>query len=166
MVNRGWHFERSRHSLAAQGVKTGSASRYILAPPFKSANKLPVQVAIIVPRTKGNVNLSDEDFKKRSEQERNAMIKMFGADTSVNTLGSYFDENKKRVDEDGVMITSSTTVDNYNRMRTRFARHVENRQEQWVQETVFVRVEGQDFIIPMKDYIADDKQQHKNIFVS
>jgi hypothetical protein len=71
---------------------------------------LPVQIGLVVPsKGKDGTRISDIDFAIRVEREQKWFDSKFGGDTSFKTEGGYVDE-KKRLKEDTVLVTSSTTV--------------------------------------------------------
>lgn len=160
-----WHRESKRHSLASRGIKTVQKIRFIPKPPFLSQNKLPVQIGIIVPSTEKDKKISDKEFEKRIDQEKRWFTNRFGGDTSIKTVGSYFDGGKFIL-EKGILVQSSTNVDTYMKKRNLLAKHLLDRKKQWKQDSMLMKIEGQDFIVPKKNYIKHDKNQDDMIMVT
>jgi hypothetical protein len=79
-------------------------------------------------------------------------------------VGSYWD-GRKVVKEGTVMVQSSTTVEVYNKRKKALLEHLRQRKKQWKQQSLFVRIEGQDFIYPKQKFIKDDKGQEAIIAV-
>jgi hypothetical protein len=144
--------------------------RYIAAPPLQSANRLPVQVGIVVPSKVGTKYVGPKRHGRWVDSEKRWFDKKFQGDTSVKSLGTYLEKKKgkpsKLVKERGVIVESSTTVANYNKYRQAFARHAIERQKEWKQSSMLVFVEGQKFITPKQDYLLDDKRQSKKVLVT
>jgi hypothetical protein len=131
---------------------------YIPAPPIKEANNLPVQVSIIVPSTKQkNKNIGEKEFKKRVDETKKELDKIFGADTSVQTLGSYFD-GKELIEETGAKIESSTTIPKYKKNIKKIVNFTEDKRKKWGQDTMALQIEGRLFVVPKKGFIDDDKK--------
>jgi hypothetical protein len=127
---------------------------------------LPLQVALIVPSTKKDTNLTPSQFNDRIQKEKEWFSKRFGGDTSVRGVGSYWDGDKKAlVQEDAVIVQSSTTTEKYNRFRAQIAQHIKDRRKRWQQSQILFRVEGQDFLYPKKAWADDDKGQKPIIAV-
>ena len=171
MVKKGWFNESKRHGLARRGIKSAQKIpqiRFIKKPPMDSENKLPVQVGFIVPSTKEHdVKISKKEFDKRVEEQKKYMSKLFKGDTSVKTIGSYWDgESKKWIKEDGVLVQSSMSVEKYNKEIKELTEYIEDMRKKYGQDTILVKVEGQDFITPKKSYIGHDKAQDNFILVS
>ena len=149
--------------------------RFVKTPPLGLKNRLPVQVGIIVPSTKNvlkagksvSVPIPKEEWDDRIREEKEWFSKRFGGDTSIEGMGSYWDDEQgSLVKERNVIVTGSTTVAKYNRFRRELAAHTKSKQKEWAQSTVFLRIEGQDYIYPKKDFIDDDKGQQDIIPVA
>ncbi|GAG12478.1 unnamed protein product [marine sediment metagenome] len=155
-----------RHSMSAKGMKSAQKiPRFIRAPPLKSINNLPVQVSVIVPSTEKEIKIPQPEFEKRIESEKKWFSRRFGGDTSVKTEGSFFDGNDFIV-EKGVSVESSMSVDTYNKKRRLLAKHLLDRQKQWKQDTMLMKIEGKVFIAPKRPYIDHDKDEGDLILVS
>jgi hypothetical protein len=135
----------------------GNRHHNYVSRPHIVSNRLPVQVAIIVPSTKNNKNISTSSFSRRVDSEKKYFDSKFGGDTAVKDVGSYVQETKrgkKLIKERGVIVESSTTPKIYEKNKKDFESHVVKRQKQWKQDTILFRVEGEDFIYPKRPYIA------------
>lgn len=139
--------------------------RFIDSPKF-SSNKLPVQVAVVVPATTDeDKKLSEAQFKKRVDSEKRFMSKTFGGDTAIKGEGGFLLEGKL-IKEKVVKVESSMSVADYNRNRQLIAKHVAERRKAWKQNSILVEVEGQTFITPKQSFISDDKKQSSKILVT
>jgi len=157
-----------RCKLAKFGIRSVQA-------PFMRRNRLPLQIGIIVPSTKRDKPIPAPDFRKRVQSEKRWFSHTFGGDTSIglsrtlqkgvdkkdeqpSMVGSYWD-GKKVIKEGNVLIQSSTTIESYNNNKKFLIQHLRQRKKDWKQQSLFVRIEGQDFIYPKQKVIADDKGQ-------
>jgi hypothetical protein len=156
--------DKKVHHDSGRGIKQPQAIRFIRALPLNS-NRLPVQFSIIVPATELDKNIPEKEFEKRIEDEKEYFSKLFGGDTSIKAVGSYWD-GKKLIKEKAVLVTSSMSVDIYNKERKELAKHIKEKQKDWKQDTILHKIEGQDFITPKKSYIINDKKQSDFILVS
>jgi hypothetical protein len=148
-------------------IRSCTQLRTVRAPPFHSANHLPIQVSVIVPSTKDKSKpLSDTEFAQRVDSEKKWFDRRFGGDTAVKDVGSYLMNGKTLISEGGMIVEASTTSEKYNNVKKSFAKHVEARRKQWGQDTMASRVEGQLFIVPKKSYIDSEKKPERNIIVT
>jgi hypothetical protein len=158
--NKGWMSESERHSLAARGIKTGSL-RFIEPPKFtQPANVLPVQVSIIVPSTIGDKDISPKQFAARVKSEREFMSQLFGGDTSHSEVGGYWNGHKL-INEKSMMVEVSTTIEKYNKLKDVLGKHVSERQKDWGQESMLMKVEGESFITPKQNQIDSERGASK-----
>lgn len=150
--------------------------QYIPSPPLEEANNLPVQVSIIVPSTKNIIDkksgkekskkISEKEFDERVKETKKEFDNLFGADTAISDVGSYFN-GKKHIDEKGVIVESSTSIPKYKENIKKVVELAEEKQKKYLQDTMAVKVEGRLFIVPKKSYIDDDKiTKNKPIIVS
>tara|TARA_R100001530_G_scaffold101568_1_gene70633 strand:+ start:595 stop:1059 length:465 start_codon:yes stop_codon:yes gene_type:complete len=128
------------------------------------ANRLPVQIRILVPETVLNTKISAKKFKNRIASEKKFMSKTFGGDTTIKAVGSYIMKRKKKdilIEEKTAIVESSTTKKQFNANRKKFINHIKQKQKQWKQDSVMYKIEGENFIYPKKDYISHDKSKRK-----
>lgn len=154
----GWHKESLRHS---QARRYGHST--IKAPPLKSSNNLPVQVSIIVPSTKAHSKkITPLEYQRRIDETKKFFDKEFGGDTTVEEVGSYYDDGQgKLIKEKGAIVESSMSIPTYNKKIKNVAEYVEKKQKEYEQDTMLISVEGRKYITPRKDYIDDDKETKK-----
>ncbi len=133
--------------------------------PNLPTNKLPVQVGIIVPSTELDKQITDQEFNKRIDSEKRFFDKKFGGDTSHKTVGSYI-LGKQLIKEKGEFIQSSMTRADYIKHKISMEKHFIKRRKQWKQDSLLIRIEGQDFIVPKRKFIPTDKGQSKQIIIS
>ena len=74
--------------------------------------------------------------------------------------------NDKLIKEKGVLVQSSMTKKDYEKNLKELEKHFLQKRKEWKQDTVLIRVEGQDFIVPKKDYINSDDKQSEQIIIS
>ena len=130
--------------------------------PKLNSNRLPIQVAVIVPSTKVDKPISDVAFQKRIASERKFFSETFGGDTSVSAAGGYIGEEGKLITEKIATVESSMSKKSYDENRSKMAKHITDRQKEWDQETIGYAIEGNFYTYPKKDYIDHDKK-NKNI---
>jgi len=152
------------HSQSAKGIKQPQV-RYIKPLNLGKVNKLPIQVGVIVPSTNLNKTIPTIQFNKRINETKKFFDKTFGGDTSVKTIGSYWD-GKKLIKEKGLLVESSMSIETYNKKKDLIETFIKDKHKEWNQDTILVSVEGQNFIYPYKDYIDNDEKQKQNILVS
>lgn len=151
-----------------QQAKVMMQFRSIQSPPFRSANRLPVRVGLIVPSTQLDRKIKPHSFTKRVNSEKRWFDDKFGGDTSVEEIGSYsadINGKKKLIKERVVMVVSRTTPEQYAASRRTFARHVEARQRQWKQQTMYAEVDGRAYIVPKQSFIATDTKTPSRIAI-
>lgn len=125
------------------------------------SNRLPVQIRIIVPSTEGNKRITKKRYDRRVHAEKRYFIERFGADTSIQEVGSYKGDGGEIIKEEGTIVESSTTPQVYEQKKRYLAKHIMARQKQWKQQTILYGVEGETFIYPKKKYIGDWKSKTK-----
>ena len=125
--------------------------------PMKNANRLPVQVGIIVPKTRYDKKIKQKEFNKRVREEERWFSTSFGGDTSIDTAGGFI-KNKRLIKERGKWVYSSMTSEGYAKFRKKIAEHIRQRQKEWKQYSILLKVEGVDFIVPKDNDIPDDKK--------
>ncbi len=129
------------------------------------ANRLPVQVGIIVPSTIRDKKISTEAFAKRVDSEKTFFSRTFGGDTAIRGEGNFELKEKGKkpilIKERNVIVESSTTPKVFNSKRKILIRHIRARQKQWKQNSVLFKVEGEDFIFPRQSFIPHDKSKRK-----
>ena len=132
--------------------------------PMRS-NRLPVQVGVLVPSTEIDKPIGDKRFKQRVTAEQKYFNKKFGGTTSSKNVGAYT-LNNKVIKEPVVLVSSSMTARQYKENMKALAQHFKQRQKQWKQDSVLVKVEGEDYIVPQQSFIATEKQLPKRILIS
>lgn len=127
-------------------------------------NRLPVQVAIIVPSTKLEKKILTPEFNKRVRSEKIFMDKTFGGDTSIKATGGFVLKKRKKdilITEKSVIVESSTTPKIFNAKRKVLADHIVARRTQWKQNSIFFKIEGENFNFPRRKFIAHDPSKRK-----
>lgn len=138
------------HSESARGIKTVQKLPLI-------TNNLPLQFGIIVPSTDRDKPISRSRFNKRINDEKEWFSKQFGGDTSVESVGSYWDDEKKKlIKEPGAIVWSSMSKKKYNEKVKMLSDRIKENKEKWQQQSVLFKIEGYDFIYPKQDFIDHD----------
>jgi len=153
----GWHLQRERHSRARKYGYAGGTyanDRYrrfpkITAPLGRKSKKLPIQVTIYVPSTKGNKTISKTAFMKRAENTAKFMSKNFEGDTAVTGKGEWVEDGKV-TREDIILITSSMTPTQYEKHKDDLAKFIRDKRDDWQQSTMGYEVEGDFYVFPKK----------------
>jgi len=129
------------------------------------ANRLPVQISIIVPSTRREKKISTAGFAKRIDSEKQFFSRTFGGDTAIKSEGNFELKEKGKkpilIKERGVIIESSTTKKVFNSKRQILIKHLKARQKQWKQNSVLFKVEGETFIFPRQSFIPHDTSKRK-----
>lgn len=132
-----------------------------LKPFGMKANRLPVQFSIIVPSTKNNVERKDL-FPKRVKQEKEYLTKLFGGETAIEGRGGYV-QTKPNKDiktfEKVMVVEASTTPKTFAESRGKLMKHIQKKQKEWGQDTIFFKIEGESFIYPKRKYIDSDRER-------
>lgn len=130
--------------------------QYIPAPPIgEEVANLPVQIAFVVPSTRGGSGITNEKFRERIEFTREWMDRRFGGDTTLRGSGGYIGEAGELVEEEVAIVEASMSVDSYEEHKDDFAEFIRRRQKNWEQDTVLYRVEERVFIYPKREYLDD-----------
>ena len=105
---------------------------------IKNADYLPVENAIIVPRTnKNQKNVSATQFKKRVDEVRSKLSGYFGGYTSVTAVGGYYSGRLKRlIKEDAVIVWSYGTKAAYKKNRSKLISYCRDLCRRWGQEAI------------------------------
>jgi hypothetical protein len=148
----GWHMQKDYLGKDGKGVRHQAAAKGIWVPALPmDRNELPVQFSIIVPSTEMDRTVSATAFRRRIMREKEWLDSRFGGDTSVATLGSYWDGSKV-IRERGARLETSMTVERYKAMRRTLAEHVREMRSRWKQQSVMARLEGVDYIHPKQGF--------------
>lgn len=129
------------------------------------ANRLPVQVSIIVPSTTArDIPLKSPAFARRVDSEKRFFSKTFGGDTAIRGEGNFIltEKGKDRlIKEKNLIVESSTTPKIFNSKRKVLIQHLKQRQKEWKQNSIFYKIEGESFIFPRQKFIPHDKTKRK-----
>lgn len=126
--------------------------------PTRNANRWPVQVGIIVPSTGlGQKKLTKKEFLNRIVEEEAWFTEKFGGDTSVMTAGRIRQKGRIVV-ENGSWVFSSMPRESYIEKRKEIVRHVLEKQKEWHQDNILLKVEGVDFVLPKNPELPDEKR--------
>lgn len=127
-------------------------------PMFSSGqvNRLPVQIAIIVPSTRGDHEISDSAFKKRVEKTRKKMDSLWGGDTTVRASGGWLSGQGQLVTEKTAKVESSTTHDEWNKKKDKLKRWIKKKRKNWKQTQIAYEFEGTLYAYPEKDWMPDE----------
>jgi hypothetical protein len=125
------------------------------------SNRLPVQVSVIVPSTtQKDKPLSTSEFNRRVDGVKLKMSGLYGGDTSVRGEGN-FNLGRKLIKEPVAVVESSTTPQQYETTRTRFASYLRRKRTEWGQNSVAYTVEGVTYIYPRQKFIPHVKGDGK-----
>lgn len=147
---------RTMRSMSGKSPQNGIPN---LTLPTKDANRWPVQVGIIVPSTADNntKTLTKAEHEQRIVKEEEWFTQNFGGDTSIMTAGRIRQKGQIVV-EDGSWVFSSMPHEMYETSRKKIVNHVLEKQKEWGQDNILLKVEGVDFIIPKNQKLPDDKK--------
>lgn len=125
---------------------------------FKSSrvNRLPVQVAIIVPSTSGGNEINGHAFKKRVKKTKRFMDNLFGGDTSVKGVGGWIDKQDDLVTEDVVKVESSTTHEEFHNKKDKLRKYIKKKRNSWKQDQLMYEHDGVSYAYPQKNWMADE----------
>lgn len=141
-----------------------------IEPPFDKdevMNNLPVTVAIVVPSTRDeDIRIQQGAFETRIEYMEKLFDDWFGGDTTIRAEGGYVqEETGERIAEDVAIVESSTTVEKYRKIKDRLKDEIEERQENWSQDTIAFRIGERTYIYPKKDYIDDEDRAKMDVLI-
>lgn len=142
-----------------------SLSGLQVPPPFPDSevNRLPIQLALVVPSTRGDSQLTKGHFENRIDFTRKWFSSTFGADTTVRASGGYIGEGGHLVDEEVALVESSTTIRSYMENVGDFRDFIIERYRNWGQDTIGYKIEGQFYTYPEKPYIDDEVSLAENL---
>jgi len=119
-------------------------------------NRLPVQIAIIVPSTRGDKTISDSAFKKRVEKTRKKLDSLFGGDTTVQASGGWISGEGDLVTEDTAVVESSTTHEEFNQKKSSLKSWIKKKRNNWKQSQLAYKFDGVLYAYPEKSWMADE----------
>lgn len=118
---------------------------------------LPVQVAVVVPSTDGDRQMSQDAFTTRVNNVQKWFDARFGGDTTIRGKGGYLADDEL-IEESVAIVEASMSVDTYKDRYHELGEFVAEKREDWGQDTVLYRIEDRVFIYPDRDYLDDDTQ--------
>lgn len=143
-----WRGESRRHSLARRGIKTAVHEKPVIKAPLQSqSTKLPLQLSITVPSTEYDKKVSSEKVKKRVETTAKEFSNRFGGDTAIKGNGDYTSDGRL-IREEVFIIESSMTEKDYKKNKPAIEEFIKNKREEWKQETIGYKFEGDFYIYP------------------
>lgn len=120
----------------------------IKAPLNKQSSELEIQFGIIVPSTEYDKKISSNEFKNRIKGTKKFLSSLFGGSQSIKEIGSYISDDKTLIDENGVLVESSMTRQQYLKNKEKLNNYIKKKQKDWVQERIFYIFEGNSYVYP------------------
>ena len=109
----------------------------------KKAYELPIQTATIVPTTSDvSKKVSVAEIKRRVNETRRVLSKLFGGYTSSRNTGGYVTKNKQLVKEPVVMVTSFAAKKTFLKNKAAWIRWVRSKKKEWGQESIGIIIEN------------------------
>jgi len=110
---------------------------------------LPIEQVVYVPSTtRTNKNVSNEILKRRVREVRKFLSKKFGGYTSVQGIGGYYSNDKKKVVKERVVkVTSFAEKSDFNKNKKAVLKKLSSWGKQWGQESVGYEHEGDMYYI-------------------
>ena len=116
----------------------------------KKVFHLEVEQAVYVPSTKsGDKPISKLEHKKRVNEVRKFLSKKFGGYTSVQAVGGYYSEPKKKVIQEKVVkVVGYATKKDYKKNELAVKRQLGDWSKKWGQESMGYENEGDLYYFP------------------
>lgn len=110
--------------------------------------KLPIQTATFVPATtKGSKKITKSALKRRVNETRRFLSKLFGGYTSIKARGGYISKKKGLIRERVVVIVAYAERLGFLKKKKRWINWVKKRRKQWGQESMGIIIENDMFYI-------------------
>lgn len=120
------------------------------APLENQSTELEIQFGIIVPSTNYDKSISNYEFKNKIKGTKKFLSSLFGGTTSSDETGSYLSDKGIVIDENGVLVESSTTKKQFNIHKNKIEKYIKQKQKDWKQERIMFMFEGDYYIYPSK----------------
>ncbi len=125
---------------ATKKTKKKTSSRIKQFP--KGSFKLPIQTVTFVPSTEFDKRIPMSKFKKRADETRIFLAKLFGGFTSVRGKGGYVMHNKQLVKEYVMQVVAYSTKDSFAAKRAKWFAFLKKKKKEWKQEAIGVIIEN------------------------
>ena len=110
---------------------------------FPRDKGLPVRVAIVVPSTKAkDKKISQEEMNQRVKETDNFMRENFGGETTIRGVGSWKDNDGKKVQENVVVVESYSSEEDWKENDIRTEEYLNNKTKEWEQDTITFEYEN------------------------
>ena len=122
--------------------------KMIKAPLEKESNELKYQIGIIVPSTNFDKKISNVQFQNRIKGTKKFFSQLFGGTSSIKEIGSYLSDNKVLINEQGVLVESSMTLEQYKKNKTKIEKYIKQKRKDWNQERIGFWFEDSFYVYP------------------
>ena len=113
----------------------------------RNAFKLPIQTVTLVPSTKEkSKKISSEELRKRVEETRMFLSRLFGGFTSVRTTGGYVYKGKV-IKERVVMVTAYAERLKFKKHKSKWLSWVRRKKKTWSQDSMGIIIENDLFYV-------------------
>lgn len=120
----------------------------IQAPLKNQSTELKYQFGIIVPSTDYDKKISTSQFQNRLKGTKKFLSQTFGGTSSVKEIGSYVSDSGKLIDENGVLVESSMTLQQYQQNKIKIEKYIKQKQKDWCQERIGFYFEDNFYVYP------------------
>jgi len=101
--------------------------------------------------TFNNEPISSEEFSRRIEEVKSFLFNLFGGYTAVDGEGGFRSKTGDVVDESVVRVISYTGKEDYANLQKHLYKFLEEKQQEWGQESMGYEVEGDLFYLSKKE---------------
>lgn len=120
----------------------------IKAPLENQSTELEYQFGIVVPSTDYDKKISNSQFQNRIKGTKKFLSQLFGGTSSTKEIGSYLSDNGNVIDENGVMVESSMTLQQYKRNKNKIEQYIKKKKKDWKQERIGYYFEDNFYVYP------------------
>jgi len=163
MAKKGSH--QKRHNRTSKKGKVFPAGRKIpdkivvkqyieISKPFNDIGKadhFPIELAIIVPATRHETRISDDEFEKRILETKKFLADNFGGYSAIRETGGWFettkDGKKILIKEPVVKVVSFAKPKDYKSHRRKLHNYLKKKKKDWNQMAMSYEQEGDLFLI-------------------
>lgn len=115
---------------------------------INNSTELQIETFTIVPSTiNGNQPISNAQFRKRVEETKNVVRKLFGGSTSVKGYGEYLLKGK-HIPEKVMIVTSFSKKKDFLDSKSKWIKWIRKKREDWKQDSIGVGIEGDMYYVP------------------
>jgi len=110
--------------------------------------KLPIQTVTFVPSTtKKSKKISGAALRKRVNETRRFLSKLFGGYTSIKAVGGYIAKDGKLIREKAIKVTAYSERVGFMKKKAKWFKYIRMKKKQWGQESMGIIIENDMFYL-------------------